>query len=192
MRHIELGVGRWAWSIARQARSGMEPERHDELEQECYLKLWEELKDDTPTFLFENFEHTLDLICKHVAHSVMEKAGEWKRRGVQRPKRIPSGEITSLHTEPVGADDPPLVLQLVSTSAQDELDQTEYADLLQEVENLPLDERKIIYGLFFRDLTQEELARELNVTDRTIRNRLQRILHKLLQRYQGDQEDNNV
>ena len=192
MRQIEAGIGRWAWSVARQAKSGMVSDRREELEQECYAKLWEELKDDSPTFLLENFDHALDYLCGHVAHSVMQKAGEWKRRGVEKPRRVPQDEMESIHAEPDGEDEAPLSDRLASTSAQNELDLAEYCDLLGEVETLPPDERAIIEGLFYDGRTQEEVAALLGVTARTIRNRLKKILHDLLQRYQGSEEDDNV
>ncbi len=192
MRQIEVGVGKWAWSIARQAKSGMTPERRDELEQECYMKLWEELQGDGPTFLLENFDYKLDRICQHVAHSVMEKAGEWKRRGVENPTRIPSGEIDPIQAEPEGDGDLPLVARLASASAQRDLNLAEYSDLLRQVEQLPPNERAIIEGLFHDGRTQEELAAELGVTSRTIRNRLKKILRELLEGYQGGEEDSHV
>jgi RNA polymerase sigma factor (sigma-70 family) len=192
MRQIEVGVGKWAWSIARQAKSGMAPERHEELEQECYMKLWEELQGDGPTFLLENFDHKLDLICKHVQHSVMEKAGEWRRRGVEKPTRVPSGEIERIDVEPEGDGELPLAAQLASASAQQDINLAEYSDLLSQVEQLPPDERAIIQGLFYDGRTQEEIAADLGVTSRTIRNRLKKILRELLDGYQGGEEDNHV
>lgn len=192
MRQIAVGVGKWAWSIARQAKSGMAPQLRDELEQECYMKLWEELQGNAPTFLLENFDHKLDRICQHVAHSVMEKAGEWKRRGVENPTRIPSGEIESIQAEPEGEGELPLAARLVSASAQRDLDLAEYSDLLGQAEQLPPDERAIIEGLFHDGRTQEEVAAELGVTSRTIRNRLKKILRTLLESYQGGEEDSHV
>ena len=156
------------------------------------MKLWEELQGDGPTFLLENFDHKLDRICQHVAHCVMEKAGEWRRRGVEKPTRVPSGEIERLQAEPDGDSELPLTERLVSASAQHDLDLAEYCDLLSQVEQLPPDERAIIQGLFYDGRTQEELAAELGVTSRTIRNRLHKILRELLERYQGGEEDDHV
>ena len=81
----------------RPVRSGMKSQIQEDLEQECYIKLWEELADDGPTFLLENFTFAFGRLRRHVAHDMMEQAGEWQRRGVERPTRIPRSEMDSLH-----------------------------------------------------------------------------------------------
>lgn len=192
VERIGIRVTRWAGSIARQAKSGMKPQLQQEMEQECYMKLWEDLAGDGPTFLLESFSHKLEYICDHVAQSQMIKAGEWKRSGVEKPKRIPRGEMESIEAEPVGEGELPLAAQLVSTSAQDELQRVDYSDLVADIEKLSREDRTIIYGLFFQDRTQEEIAAELGVTARTIRNRLQRILHELREFYEGNKGGDNV
>ena len=61
------------------------------------MKLWEELADDGPTFLFVNFAFAFRRLRGHVAHNMMERAGEWQRPGVQRPTADPTRETDSLH-----------------------------------------------------------------------------------------------
>lgn len=193
VERTKLKVGRWARSIASKAKSGAGSLDPEDLEQGCYMKLWKELADDGPTFLLENFEHKLDLICKHVAHSEMEKAGEWIRPGVEKPTRVPRGEIESIDAKPRNDGDPPSPsAQTVDTRAQDAFNLAEYSDLLSQSDKLPRDARIIINGLFYQGRTQEEIARELGVTDRTIRNRLKVILEEMRRRYQGGEEDSYV
>lgn len=88
LRRIQSRTTAWAWSIARQCHIDQHQMQQD-LQQACHTELWEELIDDGPTFLLENFLHALDRIQRHVAHASMEQAGEWKRTGVKTPTRIP-------------------------------------------------------------------------------------------------------
>lgn len=156
------------------------------------MKLWEDLAGDGPTFLLESFFHKLEYILDHVAQSQMIKAGEWKRSGVEKPTRIPRGEMESIEAEPAGEGESPIAAQLVSTSAQSELHRADYSDLIAAIEKLSREDRTIIHGLFFQDRTQEEVAAELGVTARTIRNRLQRLLHELRELYEGNKGGDNV
>lgn len=189
---IDAWVKRQAKSTAYQAKAGMKPQLQQELEQECYMKLWEELATDGPTFLLEHFYHTLGYIFDHVAQSEMTKAGERKRDDVLNPKRVPSSQIDSIDAAPRGEDQTPLADRLVGTNAQKDLDLAEYADLLAEVEKLPPDERAIIRGLFFEGLTQQEVGEKLDRTDRTIRKRLKGILQRLRARYEDGEGGGNV
>ena len=180
-------ISRRAASFARQAGAGAGAQDPADLEQVCYMKLWEELAREGPTFLLEHFDYKLGLICQHVAHSEMEKSGVWKRPGVGTPTRIPRSAMQSIHADPEDGG-LPLAAQLVSTEAQNDLTLADYSDLLAEVEQLPREERAIIHALFYEDRTQEDIAEELGVTARTIRNRLKTILQKLRLRYQGGLE----
>ncbi|MGE5335221.1 MAG: RNA polymerase sigma factor, partial [Nitrososphaerota archaeon] len=188
MKQIRVHVGKWARSVASQARSPLDPE---DLEQVCYMKLWEELKGDGPIFLLENFMHKLDLIFKHVAHSEMEKAGEWQRPGVETPKRIPRKQVDSLQAVPAGTEELPLSELVPDERAQDELERVNLSDLFELVMSLPPDERIIIRDWLNGDRTQEETAAELSVTARTIRNRLKKIRDELRARYEGGRGGEN-
>ena len=92
----------------------------------------------------------------------------------------------------MGEGESPLAAQLVSTSAQDELHRADYSDLIADIEKLSREDRTIIYGLFYQNRTQGEIAAELDVTARTIRNRLQRILQELRELYEGNKGGDNV
>lgn len=188
MRQIQSPMGRWAGKVASQVRSGMKGQMREDLEQECYMKLWAELADGGPTFLLENFLHRLGRIQQHVAHDLMERAGEWRRPGVETPTRVPRGEIDSLQAEPQGDDAIPLATQMADPDAQTAYEQAELSDLLALVENLPEDDRAIILDRFWRDRSQKETATALGLTDRMIRYRLAAILRELGVRYRGGEE----
>jgi RNA polymerase sigma factor (sigma-70 family) len=192
LRRVQSPVQQWAWAIAGRARSGMKAQLREDLEQECYMKLWEELASDGPTFLLENFAHALNRLRQHVAHDVMERAGEWQRRGVERPLRIPRSRTDSLQAEPQGEDEVPLGEQLADASAQDAFDRADLSDLLALLMTLPSDQRIIVHDRFWGGRSQEETAAQLGISDRMVRYRLKTILRELGVRYRGTEEDNHA
>ncbi len=185
-------VERWAWKVARQARSGMKPELHEDLAQECYEKLWKELTDDGPTFLQVHFVTALQRLRQHIAQDTMEKAGERQRKGVETPTRVPRAETESIEAKPKGEDEVPLAHQITDMRVQNAFDQAELSDLLDHVMRLPADQRTIILDRFWDDRSQEETATKLGISDRMVRYRLKLILSDLGKRYQGGEEDNHV
>jgi RNA polymerase sigma factor (sigma-70 family) len=191
-QRIKRKVGGWARSIASQARSGTGSQDPEDLEQGCYMKLWEDLAGDGRTFLPENFMHGLERICQHVAHREMEKSGDWQRKGVKTPTRVPRGEMQRLPATQESEGDAQQGMQSEDATAQDAFDLAEYSDLFDKIHGLPADLRKILYDRFYRDRTQEETAADLGITDRTVRKRLKALLEDLRRRYQSGEEDTHV
>lgn len=189
---VQPVLSRWAWTIAGQARSGMKPQLKEDLEQECYVKLWEELNTDGPTFLLVHFAFAFGRLRQHVAHDTMEKAGEWQRSGVKSPTRIPRDQTDSMQADPEGEDDVPLTERLADTAAQNAFDQAELSDLLTLVMSLPADQRTIVLDRFWYERSQAETAEELGISDRMLRYRLQALLRDLGVRYRGGEEDNHA
>lgn len=191
LERVRTRIGEWARSIAAQATSGALGA--EDLEQVCDIKLWEELVDEGQTFLLENFMHALHYNCLHVGHSEMEKAGEWQRPGVEKSRRVPQGQIDSLHAEPQGMEELPLTERIPDEKAQVEIERADLSDLFDLVRQLPHDERIIIYDWLSGARTQEETAAALSVTARTIRNRMKTILDDLRRDYlgggEGDDDD---
>jgi RNA polymerase sigma factor (sigma-70 family) len=191
LRRIQSQTQQWAWAIARQARAGMAPQLREDLEQEAYLKLWEELTDEGPTYLFESFPTAYMRLRQHVAQRLMEKAGERQRPGAETPTRIPRAQTESLQRQLAGADDVALGDRLADTAAQADYDRAELSDLLKAVEELPLEERTLILDRYWDGVSQEETAEKLGISPRMVRYRLKVILRKLRIRYHGDEEDNH-
>lgn len=189
MRRTDTRVARRAWSVANQAKAGMKPQLQEDLRQECYLKLWQDLVNEGPTFLLENFEHKLGYIFDHVAQSLMLKAGEWRRPGVDKPTRIPQSEIESIDAVSGNEDDPPLIERIADDKAQAVSELVEFSEALAAVADLPKADRELIHAIFIEGLTQEEAASRLGVTARTIRNRLTRVMKQIRERYQGGEGD---
>jgi RNA polymerase sigma factor (sigma-70 family) len=164
----------------------------EEIEQESYVKLWQELGDPEKRFVLEHFPATLRRICQHASHDVMQKAGEWQRPDVAQPTRVPRGQMTSMDADPVGEGTVRLGESLPDAQAQAEFDRVELSDLLDIVRGLPPASRTLILDIYSRGLTQEEAAADLGITTRTVRNRLGAILHRLGLLYRGTEEDNHA
>ncbi len=190
VRRIQATTGSWAWTIAKQAHSGMKPQLQEDLEQEAYLKLWEELTDEGPTFLLENFAFAYSRLRQHVAQYMMERAGERQRLGTEQSSRIPRTQTESLQKERAGEDDPMHEERLADPSASTDFEQAELSDLLALVDSLPADDRTLIFDRFWLGVPQDETAKKLDISDRMVRYRLKAILRELRERYRGDEEDN--
>lgn len=192
MGRIQKRTAIWAWRIARQVHSGMTQQIKEDLEQECYLKLWHVLTDEEPTFLVENANHALTRIEQHVAHDAMEKAGVWKRPGVDTPNRVPQSNIDSADaTAERKGDERKAHPELSDDTSGGDYARVELAsDLLDALRELSAERRGIFYDTYVRELTQEQIARKWNVTDRTVRNRLKQILEHLRERLGGEEGRN--
>jgi RNA polymerase sigma factor (sigma-70 family) len=191
-RRVQSPVQQWAWKIASRARSGMKAQLQEDLEQECYIKLWEELAGDGPTFLLESFPFAFGRLRQHVAQDVMEREGEWQRRGVAQPTRIPRSHMDSSQANPAAEDEAPLVELVADASVQDAFDRADLSDLLALVMTLPQDQRTIILDRFWDGRSQEETAAKLGISDRMVRYRMKTILRELGVRYRGAEEDHHA
>ncbi len=189
---IQTWVSQQARLVANKAKSGMKAELAQDIGQECYMKLLEDLASEGPTFLLERFMHKLEYVLNHAAEAQMIQAGEWKHRNVKEPTRIPRKAMESIEAQPPGEGSTSRAAQVASLSAQDELDLAEYSDLLDEIERLSPEERAILQGIGYESRTLEDVAQELGVTSRTISNRLKAIRRKLRMRYEhgaGSEDD---
>lgn len=188
---VQAKTRQWASSIARQARSGMRSQLQEDLEQECYLELWQELEDTSPTYLLESFATAFTRIRQHVAHDVMVRAGEWRRFGVERPSRVPRQQTDSLYAQTADEDETQLLDQIGDPSAQEAFELADLSDLFELIRNLPQDERTLLYDRFWDGRSQAETAAKLGITDRMVRYRLKALLHELGVRYHGGEEEHH-
>ena len=51
--------------------------------------------------------------------------------------------------------------------------------LLNEIEKLPIDEQELINALYYKEMTQQEYARQLNITQQSISKKHKIIIEKL-------------
>lgn len=189
MGRIQARTQHWAHGIAQQAHSGQKPQLAEDLEIECYASLWEELTDDGPTFLLEKFLHALSRVEQHAAHDIMEKLGEWKRLGVAHPTRVPPSELERLDAPPRADADAPTPRELPYLDAATDFERVEQnIDLNALFATLDVKSRELLHDVFWRDLTQDQIADKLGVSDRTVRKRLNNILSYLRTRYLGGEE----
>ncbi len=195
-RRVQPRVKHWSRDVAGMARSGMKPELQQDLEQECFIKLWQELSDDEASddeiFLLTRFETAFLRLRQHVAQDVMKKAGEWQRPGVEKPTRVPTNVIDSIQATPEREGDFPLDDQLEDMDAQTPFRQVDLSDLLDKVRELPEDQRTVIIDRFRESLPQDETAAKLGVTPRMVRYLLKKALRELGVSYGGGEEGNGV
>lgn len=197
MRIYDLVLGRsqrstqfWARKIARHVPDHARRALEEQLEQECDVELWRVMRDAGQAFILVNFDHMLQCIQEHVAHAVMEQEGYWKRRGVSTPKRVPRTLIDSADRPPRDAEDPDAAALPVADERAGMA--FEWVELAADVDSLlaPLSpqDRALVHDLFWRGLTQDEIAAKLGVTDRTVRNHQTRILATLRRLLAGEEE----
>lgn len=194
-RQVQPKVRQWSRDVAGRARSGMKPELREDLEQECLIKLWQELSDDDgddEIFLLTHFEVAFLRLRQHVAQDVMQKAGEWQRPGVDKPTRIPTDVIDSIQATSEREGDFPLDDQLEDMTAQAPFRQADLSDLLEKARALPEDQRTVIIDRFWEGLTQDETAAKLGITSRMVRYLLRKALSELGEQYGAGEEGNGV
>ncbi len=173
--HLDL----WANKIAGQTSGGRSSGLAEELEQECYLKTLESLRNEK-SFLFESFMTALNRIEQHIAHAVMEREGQWQRTGVKRPRRAPARQTDSLDAAETPATPAPRQAFVADPAAEANLKGVEaLADLDAALRALTTEQRALFYMRFQEGLTQREIADELGVTDRTVRHKLTDALNTL-------------
>lgn len=181
-----------AKKVARQSHGGQEMKIAEDLENESYLALWKELTSEKRTFLFVNFQHALKRIIQHTAHAVMEQEGFWTRAGVEHPTRVPSGKIASLEANNNNEPDSSLAHTIPDPTSQEPPGERELQiDVETLLAQLDAQSRCLILGSFIYGYTQKELAAWLNITDRTVRNRIDTILTDL-RRYLGGEEEQHA
>jgi RNA polymerase sigma factor (sigma-70 family) len=126
-----------------------------------------------------NFLHCLYFERKHVFRSLMMREGRWYNPAVEKSERIPHTSLISLdhaisleHTET-------MALAIADPQAEMQFHSLDLHDLLQCVSRLPAHLRTVVLLVFWEGKSEKEAARVLGITDRTIRNRLQRAFHVL-------------
>lgn len=195
-RQVQPQVRQWSRDVAGRARSGMKPELREDLEQECFIKLWQELSDvddgEDEIFLLTHFEIAFLRLRQHVAQDVMKKAGEWQRPGVDKPTRIPTDVIDSIQATSEREGDFPLDDRLEDVTAQAPFRQVELSDLFDKAHALPEDQRTVIIDRFWEGLTQDKTAAKLGITPRMVRYLLRKALRELGEQYGAGEEGNGV
>lgn len=179
----------WARRFAGQSSEGQGLKLAEDIEQECYVALWQELASGKRTFLFENTQHALKRIVRHRAQAIMEQEGLWKRPDVTQPTRIPRRTMESIDASRETEEGSPLDNILADPLPTDERELLlDLQQGLEHLEQLDTTSRQIIYWYYYGGYTQQDIAERLHTTDRTVRDRIKKILAEL-RRYLGSEEE---
>lgn len=181
----------WARAVARRVPPHARNDLEERLEYDCYAELWKVMKDPEQAFILVNFHHMLQQIQKHIMHAVMQQEGYWTRPGVETPKRVPRNMTDSFDRPARDANDPDApAIQVEDRRAEQAFGRAEMAaDMETLLQELSPGDRALLHDYFWRGLSQDEIADALGITDRTVRNRLKRILTYLRRLLQGEEED---
>ncbi len=184
LKRLQPQIQYWAYTITQQSRDALSLGLATDLVQECAFALWKELSEVKHTFILVNFAHTLKRIEQNVAHRFMEQAGQWKRAKTTRPKRIQRGNLERLESKSSTEDPMRQAEQVHDVTAETAFNQVELLhDLNTLLHSFNRRDRIIVYDRFWRGLTEVEIAEELRITDRTVRNALKRVLSFLRTQY---------
>ncbi len=137
---------------------------------DCKRQFWE-----------ENFQHCLSFERKHVFQAFMTREGRWftQHANESSTRRIPRSLIGSLDQPLQHADGETWEMEIVDEQAQQALLSVEQHDLPLLILNLPEKLKPVIWLLFWEGRTEKNVAHILGVSDRTVRNRLQKALSLL-------------
>lgn len=184
LKRIESHVSAWAHAVAR----GPLAHLFSDLKQACYLQLWRELIRPDASYITENFGIVLHRIEQKTAQAQLQQEGARQRPGVEHGTRIPRSQMESIEAGRPGPDGSTLPLDFADPAADAAFAEADFSDQLQDVlRHLTPEERDLLYRAHVQQWTQKEMAEHFHTTDRTIRNRLNRLWAKL-RRYYGGEE----
>jgi RNA polymerase sigma factor (sigma-70 family) len=156
--------------------------------QGCYLRLWEELCKSAPLFILENFMLVLHRIEQHTVHAQFEQSGDWQRPGVTHPTRVPRREMDSIEAGYKDSDGTQVPLDFADPTEEDAIADADFRiDLQEALKDIPPDQGQQLYEMIRDGWTQQEIADHFHITDRTVRNRINR-LGEAYRRYHGGGE----
>lgn len=134
---------------------------------DCKRQFWE-----------ENFQHCLSFERKHVFQAFLTREGRWFAQHTtdSNPRRIPRSLMTSLDQPVQYADGETGEMEIVDERAQQAFCSVEQHDLPLLILDLPDKLKSVIWLLFWEGRTEKNVAHILGISDRTVRNRLQKAL----------------
>lgn len=152
---------------------------------ECVIRA---ILDSKRQFWEENFQHCLSFERKHVFQAFMTREGRWYTQHAieSSTRRIPRSLIGSLDQPVQRVDGESWEMEFVDEQAQQALLSVEQHDLSQLILTLPEKLKPVIWLLFWEGRTEKNVANILGVSDRTVRNRLQKALNLLRARMESE------
>lgn len=173
------------WSRQVVSRMHLTSEERSMYAHDLYADLCERviraIHDSKRLFWEENFQHCLCFERKHVYQAFMTREGRWYNQGANESgtRRIPRSLIGSLDQPVQHANDETWEMEIVDVQAQQALLAVEGHDLPLLILNLPEKLKPVIWLMFWEGRTEKSVAHILGVSDRTVRNRLQKALSLL-------------
>src|SRR5206468_4330709 len=173
------------WSRQVLSRIHLPPEERCMFAHDLYADLCERviraMNDSKRLCWEENFQHCLCYERKHVYQAFMTREGRWYHQHVNETitRRVPRALIGSLDQPVQHANGESWEMDIVDEQAQQALLSVEQQDLPLLILNLPEKLKPVIWLIFWEGRTEKNVANILGVSDRTVRNRLQKAL-KLL------------
>lgn len=173
------------WSRQVLSRMHLTSEERSMYAHDLYADLCERviraIHDSKRLFWEENFQHCLCFERKHVYQAFMTREGRWYNQGANESgtRRIPRSLIGSLDQPVQHANDETWEMEIVDVQAQQALLAVEERDLPLVILNLPEKLKPVIWLMFWEGRTEKSVAHILGVSDRTVRNRLQKALSLL-------------
>ncbi|HEU5383955.1 MAG TPA: sigma factor-like helix-turn-helix DNA-binding protein [Ktedonobacteraceae bacterium] len=145
------------------------------------------LVDPEQRFWEENFQHSLRFARKHVYESFMRREGYWRKLTPGAGKRVPHTLLESLERarRRIGFDTD---LDIRDERAEQALVNVEQTDLATLLVHLPVHQRTVVWLIFWEGHTTKTVARLLDISDRTVRNRLRAALAQLREVFEAEQE----
>jgi len=129
-------------------------------------------------FWEENFQHCLSFERKHTYQAFMTREGRWYQDETDSSisRRIPRSRIDSLDHPAWYANGEAWETEIVDEKAQLRLLDVEHQDIPLLVVDLPEKLKSVIWLMFWEGRTEKNVACILGISDRTVRNRLQKAL----------------
>jgi len=170
------------WSRQVLCRKHLTTEERSLYAHDLYADLCESviraLHDSKRLFWEENFLHCLSFERKHVYQAFMTREGRWPAQysNDSNTRRIPRTLIASLDQPVRYADGETGEMEIVDEKAQQAFFSVEQRDVPLLIVDLPEKLKSVIWLLFWEGRTEKNVAHILGVSDRTVRNRLQKAL----------------
>lgn len=142
---------------------------------ECVIRA---ILDSKRQFWEENFLHCLSFERKHVFQALLTREGRWLAQSPNdsNTRRIPRLLLDSLDQPVRYADGETGEMEIVDEKAQQAFVSVEQRDLPLLILDLPEKLKSVIWLLFWEGRTEKNVAHILGISDRTVRNRLQKAL----------------
>lgn len=153
---------------------------------DLYEHMLRAVLDPSKLFWEENFIQCLYFERRHVYRSFMTREGRWHDARVVKSERVPRGLLQRLDQPIFQAEGEPYLLDLEDEHAQRMLQAVDTGDLFRFVLLLPEHLKAVVLLLYWEERSEKDIARILNISDRTVRNRIQAAL-KLLRGFFLDQ-----